>query len=753
MPTLTKVIKTTFVPGAAGSPGIPPQPAVPGYFKTVVSAYEPQVPTFYWDDELDRLVFLPAPTVNTGTNPGNTTSIQVWVPPVPYRPGVPGTPSTPSSVIQDARAGWNAGAISRSVLGGNCELDLKISPSVVGIVCGVGSTKTSSHYREIDYAIYFTRGSAKVYEGGVAKTTSIVPFTATDKFTIRRIGKVVTYSINGKEFYKSTKPSSGTVFANASMYLAGDTILDTAFRVAAGAMNASSILAPLTGMASTGPYRAAVSLFSPLSGSSLVYPSGQATSLLRSLTGLSSTAAYREARSVLSPLGGTSGFFLTANCNSRLMPLIGRASEGAYSDARSVLSPVSGEASNDEITPDFTTGFSHLSYLLGTSLVLTGEIGQATVVMRPMGGLSANRSYAEARCPLLPLESQSLQVPAINNYLHLRAPSPILRAKGRSSVNNNSFDYDAPSPTLTAFAGANGKLTAPRSTISATATGTNFGSAAIRPPAATLSASGTVTMLGSAALTGPMQRLVGYSGAVCSISVLGAPTLTATGTTGSIGGAQLTAPLFELTAVATAQNRGSALLTAPSPKLGGQAQAYLIAPGATLVAIGSAVVTATYEAYALNLNHVARRGQSEPVDETTRYTNFPFTHVVRYQNSYFGANSTGLYLLEGTTDDGVAIPWDVQTHMTDFDTAQKKTVEMAYFGGRMGPAATVSLLVGEVGPTTYSYTTPRGDTAQNYRQAFGRGLKSRYYALGAAGDGELSIDSITFNVAVTTRKV
>lgn len=332
------------------------------------------------------------------------------------------------------------------------------------------------------------------------------------------------------------------------------------------------------------------------------------------------------------------------------------------------------------------------------------------------------------------------------------APSPLLISVGHDSTGEQAANLTAPRPTLTVTTGANSRNTGPKQTLVTSGTVTGLASAALFAPEPTLGASGTVTMLGSAALSAPIQRLVGYSGAVCSVSITGAATLTATGTTGAVGGAQLTAPLFELTATATAQNRGSALLTAPSPALGGQARGFLIAPGATLTAIGTAVVTASYEAYALNLNHTPRGGE-QPVDELTHFTNYPFTHVVRYQNSYFGANSTGLYLLEGTTDDGVPIPWEVQTAMTDFNTEQKKTVEMAYFGGRFGPASTVKLYVGEVGPTAYSYATPRDTSAQNYRQAFGRGLKSRYYALGAEGTGELTIDSITLNVAVTARKV
>ena len=144
--------------------------------------------------------------------------------------------------------------------------------------------------------------------------------------------------------------------------------------------------------------------------------------------------------------------------------------------------------------------------------------------------------------------------------------------------------------------------------------------------------------------------------------------------------------------------------------------------------------------------------------EVTRYTNFPFTHIVRYQNSYFGANENGLFLLEGTTDYAAtptAIPWAFKTAVTDFGYPEFKTIESAYIGGRLGPSETLTLYAGEGAQTqAYSYTTPRGELAQNYRQKFGKGIKNhRYYALGANGSGELVIDSIDFNVAKLSRRI
>lgn len=338
----------------------------------------------------------------------------------------------------------------------------------------------------------------------------------------------------------------------------------------------------------------------------------------------------------------------------------------------------------------------------------------------------------------------------------LTAPSPTLFATARSSAGENDFTYTGPSPTLSAFGGASIKLDAPSPSLSITATVVNFGSAELEAPTATLYAAGTVSDMAYADLTfgfsnGDSYDLIGYGGAVTSITLTGSPAVQATGTTGSAGRAAITAPLFELTASGTAQNYGSALLLAPSAALGATAQAWLVAPSATLTAIGTAVVTATFEAYAVNLNH--KRG-AEPVDEATHYTNFPFTHVVRYQNSYFGANSTGLYLLEGTTDAGADINYALKTTTSDLDSPNQKTVASAYFSGRLGPDATVTLYAGEGAGVPYTYTTPRGALAQNHREVFGRGIKQhRYYSLGVAGSGVLELDNVELDVKQMNRRI
>lgn len=335
----------------------------------------------------------------------------------------------------------------------------------------------------------------------------------------------------------------------------------------------------------------------------------------------------------------------------------------------------------------------------------------------------------------------------------LTAPMGIATMTGHDASGENAADLTAPMGQASASFGAFAKLSAPKGTLAATGTVSGKLTAELTAPMGDVASTGTGSpYVMTAELTAPMGRMIGYGGAVVAvISPMGF--VTSTGTTGGKMSAAIVAPLFELTATITRGQTMSAELIAPMMRPVASMQAYLMAPMGQLTAIGHAVVTATYEAYAINLKHVPVRGV-EPVDEVTRYTSFPFTHIVRYKNSYFGVGSDGnLYLLEGTTDNATPISWAWKTALDDFKTPNKKTLYSVNFSGRVGPAATITAYLGESGSNAYSYTTPRDALPQNYRQLFGKGMKDRYYALGATGDGDLMLDDMTPNHAVLARKI
>ena len=332
-------------------------------------------------------------------------------------------------------------------------------------------------------------------------------------------------------------------------------------------------------------------------------------------------------------------------------------------------------------------------------------------------------------------------------------PALTFYGAGHDSTGENALGVTLPSIGLTIYGGANLSAPLPALIGDATVTGTNWGSIDATLPALTGALTGTVSGMMRVAATLPALEMVGYFGSVISATI-GKVTFAATGKGGAVGSIRATLPMLEVSASVTTENWGSIDAVLPAITTGNHGAIWALLPGLELTIIGTAVVEATYEAYALNLNHTPVPGQQQqPTDEMTRYTDFPFTHIVRYQNSYFGVAAGGLYLLEGTTDDGAEINYAVQTAKTDFGTPEKKTIAYAYFGGRMGAEATITLVVGESGTETYSYTTPRGEAAQNYRQAFGRGVKSRYYAIKVEGGAALELDTLDLNVDQLTRRI
>lgn len=330
-------------------------------------------------------------------------------------------------------------------------------------------------------------------------------------------------------------------------------------------------------------------------------------------------------------------------------------------------------------------------------------------------------------------------------------PMVDFNASGHDATGERAIDLTMPMLTLAAYGGTNVAATMPMVKLGASGTVTSMANIAVTLPRISLDASGRVAASANMAMTMPMATVIGYGGSVISVT-MGSITLEATGRAGGLAQVALTMPMFDLVATGTAQSHGAVNLIMPMLQPVNSGAIWMLAPMVQLVASGSAVVIPTYEGYALNLKHNPVPGV-EPVDELTHYSNYPFDRIVRYKNSYFGMNSAGLYLLEGTTDNGTVIPWSYRTHKTDFKSVQLKNVSMAYFGGRMGPAASVYVYVGESSTAPYTYTTPRDATAQNYRQPLGRGLKSRYYAFGASGTGGMTLDSLSINEAILARKV
>lgn len=155
------------------------------------------------------------------------------------------------------------------------------------------------------------------------------------------------------------------------------------------------------------------------------------------------------------------------------------------------------------------------------------------------------------------------------------------------------------------------------------------------------------------------------------------------------------------------------------------------------------------EAYSTNLRSDIEGGGNE----MTRFTEFPFLRVLYFNGDYYGLAADGLHRIEGERDGDAPIKWEVSTGTTDFGARELKHIPSCYVGGRFGPAAKFVVHEGERRDFSYCYMTPRGQTAQNYRQHFGKGLRARYFSFTLSGENEFELDGLHFEVAASKRRI
>jgi hypothetical protein len=139
----------------------------------------------------------------------------------------------------------------------------------------------------------------------------------------------------------------------------------------------------------------------------------------------------------------------------------------------------------------------------------------------------------------------------------------------------------------------------------------------------------------------------------------------------------------------------------------------------------------TYKIVSVNLSNGA----------VTEYETYNFNSLVEWNGRYYGADATGIFLLEGDDDADDPIDAFFTTGITDHGTGEVKNVSDAYLSGAFAKAV-FSLLMDD-GATEYAYDVTGGGF-DSHKVQTGRGVKSRYFQYKVANKdgGELEVDEI-----------
>lgn len=317
----------------------------------------------------------------------------------------------------------------------------------------------------------------------------------------------------------------------------------------------------------------------------------------------------------------------------------------------------------------------------------------------------------------------------------------------------HTLDVDLPSIQGGMRAGGNLRGTMPSMQAAMAGTTTILMTVDVDLPRIEVSMSGTTGGTGVLRATLPVMQGAMRAGGILDGDLPGLSGQMV-GVTGGVG--RINAALPMLTAEMNATLGVFGIIRAALPMLvpGPYGRIVSMLPMMQATLAGRTVVAVTYEAYAVNL----KPGPKMP-NQVTRYTNYPFNQILRFQGRYIGVADDGLYLLGGDTDYDATTPvgpaWSWHTAITNFKSNQIKGTREAIVSGRLGPAVTASVSVGEKADDTYAAQVVRGSTAQNHRIKYGRGLDAVYWSFGLSdpAGGVCEVDSIEFDVTEQRRKV
>ena len=119
---------------------------------------------------------------------------------------------------------------------------------------------------------------------------------------------------------------------------------------------------------------------------------------------------------------------------------------------------------------------------------------------------------------------------------------------------------------------------------------------------------------------------------------------------------------------------------------------------------------------------------------STRYEGYDFNSFMTIDGQTYGVNATGIHRLEGSTDDGAAIPASVDFGSLSFGTNSRKALPYVYVG--MSSTGKTVLKVESDGQTYYYTARDSTELMKSHRFELGRGLRSTFYGLSLTTDGE-----------------
>ncbi len=132
--------------------------------------------------------------------------------------------------------------------------------------------------------------------------------------------------------------------------------------------------------------------------------------------------------------------------------------------------------------------------------------------------------------------------------------------------------------------------------------------------------------------------------------------------------------------------------------------------------INTVILAIDYEVLVLNTKNMA----------LTNYVSFAYNSLYEFNGKFFGAKSSGIYELTGTTDDGSAIEWKIKTGKLDMREHEKHSPKKMYAVLSYRPSGDLTLtVIGE--DEEYEYDVESYEQIDGLsRVKLGKGIRDKY---------------------------
>jgi len=285
-----------------------------------------------------------------------------------------------------------------------------------------------------------------------------------------------------------------------------------------------------------------------------------------------------------------------------------------------------------------------------------------------------------------------------------------------------------------AYSGSQVRLKGFTTTVEISGTMDVYGQARLSGFNTQITAHGFNGQVGYVQLGKPLTELSAYGGAQATLGSF-TYSVESSGFNGATASVNLGGFNSTLEASARALDYGVAVLRPPEiSTLWGVAE---LSGFNTTILARSHLVASSAAVYAMTISSA----------ETTQYTNYDFQYIVRFNGLYYGVRSDGLYLLEGSTDNGDPISAKFKTSMMDFGTALHKRVPYMYIDTEYNTQVT---------PYAEGVATSTFEAAHDGRRVrLARGPRGRFWEFEVTnlGGNEMKVGSLEAYAQVLTRKV